>query len=101
MNIQEGVTNWWLNNARIKHGHPPDAPVTIPPQEASSMQSTSETSTWKKWVLPTLATMALGVGGAAVTNWWMSDTPAEPQPQPTTEQSGSLYQYLEDSGYHL
>lgn len=100
MNINEGITNWWLNNARIKHGHPPESPVTIPMQEAPPMQSTSETSTWKKWVLPTLATMALGVGGAAVTNWWLGDEkPAEPQP--TTEQSGSLYQYLEDGGYHL
>lgn len=94
MNAKESVVNWWLTNARIKHGHPPDSPATLE-------QPVSDDSGWnlKKTALTALATALLGAGGGLAAGWWFS---GDEQPQaPTQQQSGSLYQYLEDNGYHV
>lgn len=95
MTFRDAVGNWWLTNARIKHGHPPDGPANQP-------QETQPMSNWKKTALAALASAVVGGGVAApLAAWWLSDSEQPAVERPSEQQSGSLYQYLEDNGYHV
>lgn len=98
MNVKEAVANWWLTNARIKHGHPSTVAATLD-KEAEVADSSGEWN-WKKTAITALATALLGAGGGLAASWWMGEDETPP-PAPTQQQSGSLYQYLEDNGYHV
>lgn len=91
MTLKDTIGNWWVTNARIKHGHPPAEPAASEPQASSS---------WKKTAIAAVASALIGGGvGAPLAAWWFSDS--EPSASEPAEQSGSLYQYLEDNGFHV
>lgn len=100
MKLNEKVAEWFLRNARIKHGHPVgDDSVII--ERATGMGPVATVA---------LATIA-GAGGLAAlqqTGWLGGDTANEtavvgeaPAYEPPVASDASLYQYLEDRGYHL
>lgn len=94
--VKNKIAEWWLRNASIRHGH-------IPDNVMQETQATETPATAEKSLAAKLAPYALAAGGLAagltLPTWWdwfKGDTPA-----PTTEQTGSLYQHLEDGGYHV
>lgn len=93
MNLPDAVATWWVRNAEIRHGHIP----AIGKVSAGTQQSTGD---WKKWLLPLLLAAGTGAGVAALPWLTGSDETQQVETQPA-EQSGSLYQYLEDNGLHL
>lgn len=101
MNVNERVVEWFLRNARIKHGHPVgDDTVTI--ERTTGMGPVASVA---------LAALA-GAGGLAAlqhTGWLGAESDNAgavvlenaPEYQPPAPSDASLYQYLEDRGYHL
>jgi hypothetical protein len=105
MTLNQQIAKWWLRNAMIRHGHPPESiPVldTNPtPPPAATATTASTASTLAKLAIPALLAATTGAGGLAAYNWWTSPSDPPVATQPTTPNDGSLYQYLEDNGYHL
>lgn len=95
MKLNEAIADWWLTNARAKHGHPPVSEgVTIPEQQQGGM------STLAKVALSAVAGGALATGAGYLAPLLSGEEKTEAV-QTTTQGDGSLYQYLEDQGYHL
>lgn len=116
MKLTDAVVNWWLTNARIKHGHPPADDVETPPRKDSPAavlpvsQPVSQPEPEPSGIGPiTAATIAaLGTGatllGANQAGLFSgpSDKPAAVQPaQDGRSDFGSIIQHLEDNGFHL
>lgn len=98
MKYLDALATFWQRNAEIRHGHLPrtgdvQGPVT---QASGSLIGKA---------LPYIATAVLGGGGVLAVPWLIGliggqkDQPAIEQP--ADEESGSLYQYLEDNNQHL
>lgn len=96
MSIAKPIADWWLTNARIKHGHPSNGPM---------MPDGTPPASKPKWLAPALVAASL-IGGpiaGGLATWWMTrnaDQPTQAVGEPA-EKSGSLYQYLEDGGFHV
>lgn len=96
MRAVDAIRDWWLTNARIRHGHPPGTPTT---------------SAARGWAGPLAGIAALAASGGLgfVASQWAEATRstaverevAEPDATEGPSPPGSLYQYLEDNGYHL
>jgi hypothetical protein len=102
MTLNQQIAKWWLRNAMIRHGHPPESIPVLDVPEPTQPATTSTAGAIAKWAIPALLAATTGAGGVAAYNWWTGAKPAEVKPEtPAAEQSGSLYQYLEDNGFHL
>ena len=78
----DAVAAWWVRNAEIRHGHLP--------------RTESVVGDGKSWLLPALLGLVLGGVGVGVVPLALDLLSGD-----ESVKSGSLYQYLEDSGKHL
>jgi len=78
-------------------------PIVSPPQPAVTPASVADSSDWlKKLAVGALGVSSLGGLGLGVFNSMRPQvTTVIEKPAPTTPQHGSLYQYLQDGGYHV
>ena len=91
MRAVDAIRDWWRTNARIRHGQPPGAPPT-----------SASPRGWAGLALGMTAIAASGGLGFAASQWASRTPPASRvEAEPAHASPGSLYQYLEDNGYHL
>lgn len=100
---------WYRRNAAIRHGHPEMPPTTRPTMDDQASLPVATPTGAPAWA-KALAAAAL-VAGAGAVGWSLRSVgdggsvvgPPEPTDVTSSEDAkreGSLYQYLEDSGYH-
>lgn len=112
--LAERCADWMLRNASIRHGHPPEVskrvegapPVADPSQPDANLMPAApgDSSLLSKLPKAAAVAIALSTGALGLSAATYLFGPAEPSKTPTTiVQPGdaSLYQYLEDNGYHL
>lgn len=101
MKLTDKIGEFFLMNAAVKAGLPKGSFGATTTTEETAVGVKQPTPAWKTALITAAATALLGAGGGAVASWWMTDEEPQQPAAPTQEQSGSLYQYLEDGGFHL
>ncbi len=92
MKISEAVAQLFLNNARMKHGVPANSDAAAQPEKTLGPNA------------KTAVTALALFGGFSAADYmgWLPTGQEATEAAPVAEGSdGSLYQYLEDHGYHL
>lgn len=96
--LKDVVAEWWVENARIRNGHPPrDEKISAP------VVSSNGSSGLMGKLLPGLALaslLGLPIGGYLLG----SNSKDEDVPPPAVEpqvRDGSIYQYIQDNNWHL
>ena len=91
MKAIDAIRDWWLTNARIRHGHPPGSPTV----------SGGGPSRSPGLALGLAATLLASSGLGFAASQWLAGGEGSPPAAAASVGEGSLYQYLEDNGFHL
>jgi hypothetical protein len=106
MKYLDALATFWQRNAEIRHGHLPrtgDVQVPQPAPQPATTQPAAQPPSLASRAAPYIAALALG-GGAGVGVPLVLDALKGDEPPAVVdeqEQSGSLYQYLEDRNDHI